>query len=60
MSLAPSQTRLKMPEVTFKAKSDVTMAEKRKWVESQLPDDAAVERIYKRCMRTRVSPELAS
>ena len=47
-----------MPEVTFKAKSDVTMAEKRKWVESQLPDDAAVERIYKRCMRTRVSPEL--
>jgi hypothetical protein len=47
-----------MPEVTFKAKSDVTMAEKRKWVESQLPDDAAVERIYKRCMRTRVNPEL--
>ena len=34
------------------------MAEKRKWVEAQMPDDAAVERIYKRCMRTRVSQEL--
>ena len=47
-----------MPEVTFKAKSEVTMTEKRKWVEAQLTDDTAVDRIYKRCMRTRVRPQL--
>ena len=47
-----------MPEISYKAKSDATIAEKRKWVEVQLQDDAAVERIYKRCMRTRVSLDL--